>query len=226
MKITAVVPVRKGSQRVVGKNLRPFADTSLLELKLKTLKESNLFDDIVVNTDSDEAIAIAIANGVSYHKRDAYYASSECSGSDYAVHIAETTDTDILAYSPCTAPLISIKTMIECIDKFKEFDNIDCVATVTDIKNFLWQDGKALNYDPRNTPKSQNLPEIVALNFGFTVMAPETIIKTRNFVGKNPIFIKTDDIESVDIDNELDFFIAEQIYKRVILEKGTLLNRV
>ena len=37
MKITAVIPIRTGSQRVKDKNLRAFADTNLMELKIKTL---------------------------------------------------------------------------------------------------------------------------------------------------------------------------------------------
>ena len=35
MKITAVIPIRSGSQRVKDKNLRAFADTNLMELKIK-----------------------------------------------------------------------------------------------------------------------------------------------------------------------------------------------
>ena len=37
MKITAVIPIRSGSQRVKDKNLRAFADTNLMELKIKNL---------------------------------------------------------------------------------------------------------------------------------------------------------------------------------------------
>ena len=58
MKITAVIPVRKGSQRVPNKNLRAFADTTLLELKIQTLLQVPEIDEIVVNTDSEEAIGI------------------------------------------------------------------------------------------------------------------------------------------------------------------------
>ena len=50
--ITAVVPVRKGSVRVKNKNLRPFAGSNLLQIKLDTLKGVGLFDEIVVSTDS------------------------------------------------------------------------------------------------------------------------------------------------------------------------------
>ncbi len=57
-KITAVIPIRSGSQRVKDKNLRPFADTCLMELKIKTLLQVPEIDEIIVNTNSEEAIDI------------------------------------------------------------------------------------------------------------------------------------------------------------------------
>ena len=56
MKITAVIPVRKGSQRVKDKNLRPFAGTTLLENKIKMLLKVPEIDEIIVNTNSEAAI--------------------------------------------------------------------------------------------------------------------------------------------------------------------------
>ncbi len=58
MKITAVIPIRSGSQRVKDKNLRPFANTNLMELKIKTLLQVPELTSIVVNTNSEEAIDI------------------------------------------------------------------------------------------------------------------------------------------------------------------------
>lgn len=58
MKITAVIPIRSGSQRVKDKNLRPFGDTTLMELKIKTLMQVPELDSIIVNTNSEEAISI------------------------------------------------------------------------------------------------------------------------------------------------------------------------
>ena len=58
MKITAVIPIRTGSQRVRDKNLRPFGDTNLMELKIKTLLQVLELTSIVVNTNSEEAISI------------------------------------------------------------------------------------------------------------------------------------------------------------------------
>ena len=58
MKITAVIPIRSGSQRVKDKNLRAFADTYLMELKIKNLLQVPELTSIVVNTNSELAIEI------------------------------------------------------------------------------------------------------------------------------------------------------------------------
>lgn len=57
-KITAVIPIRSGSQRVRNKNLRPFAGTTLMENKIEMLLKVPELDSIVVNTNSEEAINI------------------------------------------------------------------------------------------------------------------------------------------------------------------------
>lgn len=229
MKITAVVPIRKGSQRVKDKNLRPFAGTSLLEVKLNMLLKVPEIDSIVVNTNSEAAIELVeeeyTETKVTYHRREEYYASSQCSGSDFFRHLAEVTDTDIFIYTPCTSPFVKPQTVSKCIKQFIEHPEYDCLATVSSVKEFLWLDGKAINYDPLHAPNSQNLPNIVALNFGTTVVNKETIIKNCNIIGKNPQFVLTDDIESIDIDTPLDFYIAEQLYIKLIVEGKQLLDR-
>lgn len=224
MIVKAVIPIRKGSQRVQDKNLRPFADTTLLELKIRNLKQSEIFDEIIVNTDSDEAIRIAIQNGVSYHIREPYYASSQCSGSEFFQHLGKVTDTDVFAYCPVTSPFVSVETMIKCIDLYKSNKDCDCVSTVSDVKEFLWLNGAPINYDKGNAPNSQDLPDIKALNFGFTLVKRESLIRNRNIIGDKPLFVTTPEIEAVDIDTPLDFYIAEHIYKKVYIDKKGLLD--
>ena len=62
--ITAVIPVRKGSQRVKNKSLRKFNKKNLLIYKIEKLKKLKNLDNIIVNTDSLEAIKIA--NGTKF----------------------------------------------------------------------------------------------------------------------------------------------------------------
>ena len=57
--IKALIPVRAGSQRVKNKNIRPFADSSLLEIKIKQMQRIKELDGVIVNSDSDEMLDIA-----------------------------------------------------------------------------------------------------------------------------------------------------------------------
>lgn len=226
MKITAVIPIRTGSQRVKDKNLRSFADTNLMELKIKTLLQVPELTSIVVNTNSNLAIDIINKNypGVETHRREEYYASSQCSGSEFFRHLGEVTDTDIFIYCPCTSPFVKPETISQCINQFLSAPGYDCLATVSSIKEFLWLDNKPLNYDTAHAPNSQNLPDVVALNFGVTVVRKEDLIKNSNIIGKKPQFVVTTDIEAIDIDTPLDFYIAEQLYKKLEIEKKGILD--
>lgn len=231
MKITAVIPIRKGSQRVKNKNTRPFAGTTLLENKINTLLDVPEIDEIVVNTNSESAAQIVLSKftgtKVRLQQRDEYFASSACSGSEFFKHLGEVTDTDIFIYAPCTSPFIKADTISTCIQKFLNAqgqNTYDCVSTVSLVKEFLWLDGKAINYDPENAPNSQELPNVVALNFGVTVVHRETLINNRNIIGKRPLFVTTTDIEAIDIDTPLDFYLAEQIFQRTIIEHGDLFS--
>lgn len=228
MKITAVIPIRSGSQRVKDKNLRPFANTTLMENKINTLLKVPEFDNIIVNTNSEEAIRIVTEHykgKVEWHRREEYYASSQCSGSEFFKHLGEVTDTDIFVYAPCTSPFVKPETISKCINAYLNKDNdCDCIATVSSIKEFMWLDGKPINYDPLHAPNSQNLPNIVALNFGTTVISRESLIQNSNIIGKHPKFIETSDIEAIDIDTPLDYYIAEQIYHKLYIEKKDLLG--
>ena len=102
--MTAVVAVRKGSQRVPNKNVKDFGDTNLLEMKLSLLKEVSGIDKIVVNSDCDEMLEVGKKFGVDTHKREEYYASSECSNSEFHKHIGETTEGDAIFLAPVCSP--------------------------------------------------------------------------------------------------------------------------
>ena len=217
-KITAVIPIRKGSQRVPDKNFKEFYNgKSLIELKIQSLKEIDLIDDIVVNTDSDLAIEIAKKLGVSYFRREDYYASSQCSQSEFFKNLAETTNTDIIIHTPCTSPLIKKESIIDAINRFNISENDSCNSAGL-VKEYLWCDGKPLNYavEGGKVPNSQDLPDVVKLTFGFSIIDRDTMIDRQNVVGQNPLFYTVDEIEETDIDTKIDFEFAKYLYKKTI----------
>ena len=114
--IVAVVPVRAGSQRIKDKNSKPFAGSTLLDVKLETLKGVSNLKEIVVSSDCDHLLSIAKKHGVKTHRREAFYASSQCTNSDFFENLATVLDCDNVLYAPVTCPLISRDTFNFCIN--------------------------------------------------------------------------------------------------------------
>jgi len=212
-RITAIVPVRQGSQNIKNKNFKKFAGKNLLRIKLEALKKIDIIDNIVVNSDSDEALSIASEYGVDQFRREGYFASSECNNSDFFNNLAESTDSDFIMYSPCNTPLILEKTYYDFISRFRNgLDRSDSLTTVNIINRHLWLDGNPINYNPSNAPSTEELPEIVSINSGLSLISKDNMIKHRNIVGSKPSFYKLNDFEAVDVDRPIDFEFAEFLY--------------
>ncbi len=218
-KIVAVVPVRKGSQRVKSKNTTRFHDTTLLDLKLNVLKNVKGLNRVIVNTDCEVCKEIAKSHGVELYERDEYFASSNVTNDVHWRHIAEVTDSEVLMLAQTTSPMVRVSTYESAIKQFLDHGcQFDSVNSVSAEKKFLWQNGKSLNYDINKTPKSQDLPNIVSLNFAITIINKENMYSRGNVVGENPKFIELDRIESLDVDEQVDFEFAEFVYSKLGLE--------
>ena len=216
-KITAVIGVRKGSERIVNKNIKPFNDTSLLENKIKILKNVNNLDEIVVTTDCDKMFSLAEQLGVKAITRPEYYTSNDCPGSENLEFIATQVETDYILYTPVTSPLVKSETYEDIINTFRNLDDkYDSVVSMNYLKDFLWENDKPLNYDPLNCPRSQDMESIFRLNFGACLLPRETMIKNKYVVGDNPYWYELTETEGVDVDVPFDFNIAELIYEKNI----------
>ena len=215
-KMTAVVAVRAGSQRIKNKNITPFSDTNLLELKLQLLIKVKNIDEIIVNSDSDAMLKIAEKYNVKAQKREAYFASSEATNSDFHKHIGEVTNSDFIFLAPVCSPFISVKRHEEAIDLFLNYD-CDSLTSCELVKGHLWLDGKPINYSLENVPNSQDLPDIKKLNYGISIIEKKSMIKRKSVVGLNPKFIIIDEIESTDIDDPVTFKTAEVLYENLNL---------
>ena len=107
-KITAVIPVRKGSTRCKNKNIRNFGDTNLLKLKVETLKKVKGIDKILVSSNCDIMLGIAKDMGVDIHKRDEQYATSDCTGTDLNVYLAKIVETEFFMRISIMTPFIPV----------------------------------------------------------------------------------------------------------------------
>ena len=213
--IIAMVPVRAGSTRVPNKNTRKFANTSLLELKLKVLKNVSGITQIIVSTDCDIAAEIAHKQSIKVQRRSKYYAGSVVTNDQHWLHIAKTTPGDIVFLAQVTSPLLRVSSIQKALNTFSNSGSNDSLNSVSVEKKFLWKDMNPINYDINVTPKSQDLPNIVSLNFAITIIHKQAMIKRKNVIGYRPSFFELDKVEALDIDDLFDFKVAELMYQEL-----------
>ena len=217
-KITVVVPVRKGSQRVKNKNFRPFADKNLLIIKLETLVKLNIIDDVVVSTDSDHAIDIAKQFNVSVHERDPYYSTSRVPMSEVYSHIASELRGEHIAWINVTNPLANAKIYDNAVTVYRKIlkSHDSLLSACKRQENFFFKN-KPVNFKPYPWPRSQDLESLISLTFAINILKRKNLEKWGSCVGKKPFFYILDSITAMDIDNKIDFDICDYLYKKKVI---------
>lgn len=216
MKLVAVIPVRSDAHRCT----RDFANTSLLENKLTSiLKIKHLFDDIVVNSDSDDLLSIAESLGVSTCRRDPYYASSLCSLEEYWKNLGESVkDADALVVLHVTSPFLRTESIEAVVNLYESkctsnlgFSSIQTVEYKQDL--FYFED-KPLNFKLTRLSRRDSLDKVVArVTFGASVVSRDHLVAGKGILGKNPFFFELDALEAIEIKSPFDFVMSESIFK-------------
>lgn len=216
-KITAIIPVRVGSERCPNKNMRSFGDTNLIKKKIECLKNVPKIDEIIVSSDSDEYLDLAKSLDVNIHKRDKYYCSSHIESKEVCSYLCrEVVNNENVLYVTVVTPFVTPQTYSTIIQKYRNDTEHTSVSIAKTIKTFIWDADKPINYTIENMPISQNLPIYYIPTFGGTIFKRQRCIKEGSILGSKPLFHIVDEIEGIDIDTSYDFTISELLYKQQI----------
>lgn len=220
MAYTAVIPVRAGSTRVRDKNIRPFAGSSLLEVKIDQLKRISYIDQIVVSSDSEAMLELAVHKGVMAMRRPPEYCDEKSkSFNDVVRFIAkEHVFTEDMLWVPCVCPLLEDSSIFEAIGFYErikkgEMDN-DSLASAKLLQEYVFDEQGPVNFSVEHHVPSQRLPRWHTIQNGFFI-APRMKMAEWGFVyGKKPFLYEIDDLQLLDIDNQEQFELAELLYLR------------
>jgi CMP-N-acetylneuraminic acid synthetase len=158
---------------------------------------------------SDEKIKDTLPHDVNFLKRPISLDTDETLGSDISRTFCETIDADIYCVCHATSPFIKSSSIIRGIENVLNYDN-DSAFSSSEVKSFVWYEGKPLNYNLDNIVKTQDITPIYIETCAFYVFK-KNVIKNNRRIGNNPAIIKTSHIESIDIDTEDDYNFAKQI---------------
>lgn len=220
MKVVALIPVKLGSKRVPGKNIKPFFDgTPLIHFIQKACLNAKNIDEVYVYCSSEE-VQSYILPGVKYLKRPEYLDGDNINANDFILEFINTIDADIYVNAHTTSPFAKTQTIEELVEKVSsgEYDSAFCAEN---IKTFMWMNGKPMNFDPDHFPRTQDLPDIYGETSIAYVFTKESFLSNNRRLGQKPYIKEVGKIEAVDIDYPEDFEIANAIYKEVFKGERT-----
>tara|TARA_R110001592_G_scaffold71904_1_gene219475 strand:- start:4889 stop:5545 length:657 start_codon:yes stop_codon:yes gene_type:complete len=212
-KIACFIPIKTNSSRVPNKNLRLLGGKPLYRHALDTVIKSKVFDDIFVDTDSEDVKKYCIENSINIIDRDPKLSKDDANGNDllrYWVDIKPNYNIYFQVF--VTSPFLTIETLNNCVNIMNENNN-DSVFTIIEDYTWYWFNNKPINYDPKLLPRSQDAKPIIKETTSLYAISKNGFKKTKARIGESPKTYVVDEVESIDIDNKFDFFIAEQITK-------------
>ena len=217
MSVVGVIPMKGHSERVPGKNLRLIAGRPLFHWITGSLLDAALVDEVIVDTDSDE-IEMAVKEAfpvVGVHRRPEHLLGDFVPMHDVVAHIARMVDHDHLLQTHSTNPLLAPQTIDRAIKTYLENGEHDSLMSVTSWRSrFYFPDGRPVNHDPAELIRTQDLSPLLEENSNLYLASVALTRETGRRVGKRPLLFEVDASESIDIDEQLDFEIAEFLLMR------------
>ena len=209
MKTVAFVPVRLNSKRVVGKNLKLLGGKPLMCYILETIAKVKTIDEVYLYC-SNEEVKEYLPDGVKLLKRPAFLDRDETLGKEIYDEFTKTVDADVYILAHTTSPFIKQETIETALDKIIN-GGYDSAFSAEKIQTFAWYDGKPLNYDLKEIPRTQTIEPVYIETSAFFMFKRDVWKIHGQRIGFKPYRAIVDKIEGVDIDWPEDFEMAERI---------------
>ncbi|WP_264566719.1 acylneuraminate cytidylyltransferase [Flavobacterium sp. N3904] len=217
MKKIGIIPLRKGSKGIPGKNKKKMVGRPLFSWVLTEAIFSDL-DEVYVFTDDTEIIAFVERE---YHWttkvkalfRDAENANDTASTESTMLEFSEkiSHDYDVLCLLQATSPLTlaaAINTGLEKITK----ENYDSSLSVVKTHRFTWNsDGTPQNYDVFNRPRRQDFEGLLIENGAVYCTTKEAFLKSKNRVSGTIGLVEMPEETLIEIDSLSDWNIIETL---------------
>jgi CMP-N-acetylneuraminic acid synthetase len=216
-KIAALVPMRHNSERVPGKNYRDFAGKPLYHRVINALLSCDAISEVVIDTDSPNILEDAAKHfpQVTLLQRPPHLQDGAIPMNDVLLNSISQLKADFFLQTHSTNPLLSPESVQHGVDFFLEnYPIYDSLFSVTRLQTRLWDPlSRAVNHNPNILLRTQDLPPIYEENSCLYIFSEDIIRKKHNRIGDRPYMLEIPSEEAQDIDVDLDFRIAEFLYK-------------
>jgi CMP-N-acetylneuraminic acid synthetase len=216
-RIAALVPMRHSSERVPGKNYRNFAGKPLFFYVVESLLACKAINTVVIDTDSEVVIDLAQKHfpAVTILKRPEHLRDGSIPMNDVLLNAISQVEADFYLQTHSTNPILSAATIEAAVNKFLAvYPMYDSLFTVTKRNVRFWDVlARPINHNQNILLRTQDLPPIYEENSCMYLFTKEILQRKHNRIGDRPFMFEMPEIEAQDIDVELNFKVAEFLYK-------------
>lgn len=212
MSVACFIPIKSNSERVPGKNFRVLNGKKLYEYIIEHSLAADVFDDIFIDTNSDEIKKFAESAGCKVIERREELARNTANGNDLLnYHFELFPNYDYYFQLFATAPYLQPSSIKACVDTLTGSSVYDSCFTAVKHQGFFWLNNTSINYRPCILPRSQDMLPVVEETTGLYGITRQALEKYRCRIGAKPYIHFVSKFEAVDINTEEDLKIAEQV---------------
>ncbi len=218
MKVVAFVPIKLHSQRLPHKNILPLAGHPLCWHIVSTLLGVKAIDEVYVYC-SDDAVKEYLPSGVKVKKRDKRLDGNLVKGSEIYRSFINEVDADIYVLAHTTSPFIKRESIEGALEQVLNQD-YDSAFSAERVQTFAWYQGKPINYDLNDVPRTQDMEPIWVETSAFFIFGKELFTKYNRRIGFHPFIQEVSGMEAVDIDERQDYEMALKLVEMESAENG------
>lgn len=219
----AIITARGGSKRIPKKNIKDFCGKPILAYSIEAALKSELFKEVMVSTDSEEIAEVARRYGAAVP-----FMRSNKTSDDYA------TTADVLMevlceyekrgetfqYMACiypTAPFVTAEKLIQGMKLLKK-ENANMVMPVVPFsyppqRGYIIQNQRLnMKYKENFSRRSQDLEKIYHDCGQFYLYQIDEYRRQKGIIMEGIVPIVVSELQVQDIDNEIDWKLAEMKY--------------
>jgi len=214
------------SERVPGKNFRTFCGKPLFRWIVDALLSVDIIDQVVINTDARDLLREhGLVTGERILVRDrptelcGDFVSMNAVLADDIEHVAA--ETYVMTHT--TNPLLQAGTIETGIREYRESiqAGFDSLFSVTRVQTRFYQaDGSPINHDPDNLVRTQDLEPWFEEDSNLYVFSGASFRATAARIGRRPALFEVPHSETIDIDTEEDWNVAEAVASHLNVDGG------
>lgn len=231
MKTLVVIPARKGSKGFPKKNLKKLNNKPLIAYTIEAAKECLFEEEICITTDDRDIADLATSyNLPPQFLRPPHLSSDTASMIDVLKHCVEFYENKEIFFKTLillqpTSPFRTSEHIKDAMALYEQ-EEIDMLVSVKETKanpyfNLFEQNQKGYLVKSKrsNHSRRQDVPKVYEYNGAIYIINVDALKKVKSL--DNLIKVKKyvmSSLSSIDIDNELDWILADQIAKRIFSE--------